>query len=344
MVPSHQLPTSGVGGSDRKFESFSQMIEKLEESSQFDEKPIDSFDKPFRVVVVGAGIAGIIAGILLPRKVPNLELVIIEKNPGVGGTWFENIYPGVRCDVPVHAYQLSFEPNTEWSEFYATGAEICRYWNNVADKYKVKDLIRFNTKVIRADFLAEDGLWEIVSENTSTGETTTEIFNVFIPATGQFNNFNLPDFKGIDTFQGQVCHSAHWDPKLDVTDKKVAVIGNGASGIQLVANIQQKVERLDHYARSGTWIGRSFGLETAPTISNILLKNCKNSKIQPFIEITGKMLRPMPVGESGAFGKGLKPTIQPKLFCKKKWVNDWVKKRTNYFLKLSLIFHLDAED
>lgn len=258
-------------------ESFSQMIEKLEEN-EFGDVPIDSFDRPLRVAVVGAGIAGIIAGILLPRKVPNLELVIIEKNPGVGGTWFENIYPGVRCDVPVHAYQLSFEPNVEWSEFYATGAEIRRYWDHVADKYKVKDLIRFNTKVIRANYLAKDGLWEISSENSSTGEIVTETFNIFIPATGQFNNFNLPDFKGIDTFQGHLCHSAHWDPSFDVTNKKVAVIGNGASGIQLVANIQEKVGQLDHYARSGTWIGRSFGLETAPANFKFTPEDVRNFK------------------------------------------------------------------
>ncbi|KAK5167826.1 uncharacterized protein LTR77_007525 [Saxophila tyrrhenica] len=116
-------------------------------SFQLGEHAIDDI-RPLKVAVVGAGLSGLMAGALLPVKVPGIQLVIFDKNDDVGGTWHEHRYPGVRCDIPSHVYQSSFSPNTQWSEEYTTGPEIRRYWQDFAKKYDVYSKLRLWTKVI----------------------------------------------------------------------------------------------------------------------------------------------------------------------------------------------------
>jgi cation diffusion facilitator CzcD-associated flavoprotein CzcO len=193
--------------------------------------------------------------------VPGIELQIFDKNADVGGTWFENVYPGVRCDIPANVYQSTFAPNTQWSEEYAQGAEIRDYWQSVAKKYDVYKYLQLSHQVKAATWSGEKGVWTLEVENLEAGTTSVEEFDVVINAIGRFNAWKIPDYPGIKDFKGLIRHSSNWDPNFDPTGKNVAVIGNGASGIQVVPNLQPTVNRLDHYARSKTWIAGSFGGE-----------------------------------------------------------------------------------
>ncbi|TVY91713.1 putative sterigmatocystin biosynthesis monooxygenase [Lachnellula willkommii] len=229
---------------------------------ELEDHPIDIKPK-IRVAVIGAGLAGITAGVLLPVKVPGIDLTIFDKNADVGGTWFENIYPGVRCDIPANVYQSTFAPNTQWSEEYAQGAEIRDYWQGVARKYNVYQYLKLKRRVIGATWSETEGFWTVEVENLETGDKSKEIFDVVITAIGRFNAWRLPDYSGIKDYKGHLRHASAWDPTFDPAGKTVAVIGNGASGIQLVPNLQKVVKHLDHYARSKTWIAGSFGGEGA---------------------------------------------------------------------------------
>ncbi|KAK1760311.1 hypothetical protein QBC47DRAFT_427444 [Echria macrotheca] len=222
---------------------------------------VDRFiDEPraLRVAVIGGGLAGVLAGVLLPAKVPNIQLTIYEKNHDFGGTWLENVYPGVRCDIPSHVYQATFEPKTDWSDQFAPGAEIRDYWQGVATKYGVHQYARFGHRVEELSWDEEASVWNITVHDLSTGETRTDTADFVLTAIGRFNAWKLPDYAGINEYRGILRHASHWDADFDVAGKSVAVIGNGASGIQLVANLQKVVGRLDHYARNKTWIAASW--------------------------------------------------------------------------------------
>ncbi|SMY20886.1 unnamed protein product [Zymoseptoria tritici ST99CH_1A5] len=240
---------------------------------------IDDVQK-LKVCIIGAGLAGITAGVLLPVKVPGIELEILEKNSEVGGTWLENIYPGVRCDIPSHVYQATFSPNTEWSEEYAQGPEILSYWRSIARKYDVYSNIRFRTKVIGAHWVAPTARWRVETVDLETGTSSTEHYHFLITAIGHFNEWKLPseqDYPGISSFKGLLRHSSDWDPTFDPTGKRIATIGNGASGIQVTTALQKVAAHVDHYARSKTWIAGSFNprlkdrQETTMPISKDLL-------------------------------------------------------------------------
>ncbi|KAF2399339.1 FAD/NAD(P)-binding domain-containing protein [Trichodelitschia bisporula] len=214
--------------------------------------------RPLRVAVIGAGLAGITAGVLLPVKVPGIELTIFDKNADVGGTWFENIYPGVRCDIPAHVYQATFAPNTQWTEQFAQGSEILQYWKDIAKRYDVYRHLKLSHRVNEAVWDDNTSTWAVNVTNLAGGETAVHTFDFVLTAIGRFNDWRLPDYPGLTDFKGVLRHASNWDPIFDPAGKAVAVIGNGASGIQLVPNLQPIVSRLDHYARNKTWIAGSW--------------------------------------------------------------------------------------
>ncbi|KAK6215460.1 4-hydroxyacetophenone monooxygenase [Colletotrichum tabaci] len=236
-------------------------------------------DEPrrLRVTVIGAGIAGIVAGALLPAKVPGIELTIFEKNADVGGVWFENVYPGVRCDVPAHVYQTSFAPNTQWSEEYAQGPELRDYWAGVARKYDVYKHLKVSHEVKDLHWDNGKSVWLVKVCNLQSGEVLIHEADFVLTAIGRFNDWRLPDYPGINDFKGHIRHTSNWDPTYDVSGKRVAVIGNGASGIQLVPHLQKKVARLDHYARSKTWIAESWGGESTKIERKLISKELRDS-------------------------------------------------------------------
>lgn len=141
--------------------------------------------RPLRVAVVGAGLSGITAGILLPQKTPGIDLTIYEKNNNVSGTWLENVYPGVQCDIPAHVYQSTFEPNTQWSEIFAKGAEIRDYWQSVAKKHNVYRYVKLQHRVDEAVWDDDLSKWALSVINLNTKDTSTQTFDFLILAIGR---------------------------------------------------------------------------------------------------------------------------------------------------------------
>ncbi|EXJ82770.1 hypothetical protein A1O3_06585 [Capronia epimyces CBS 606.96] len=226
-----------------------------------EDHPIDETPS-LKVAVVGAGISGITAGILLPEKVPGIDLVIYERHDDLGGTWHTNIYPGVRCDVQSDVYQSSFAPSNQWKANFARGADIKAYWKSVAKKYDVEKYVRFRSTVEGAEWSEEKARWLITL--TTDGVRRVEEADFLVTATGVFSQPRLPDYPGIAEYQGHLRHSSNWDPNFDPTGKSIAVIGNGASGIQVLPQLQKVAKQLDHYARSPTWITSALGAKDAP--------------------------------------------------------------------------------
>jgi cation diffusion facilitator CzcD-associated flavoprotein CzcO len=169
--------------------------------------------RPIRVLIIGAGVCGIALYIRTLQNIPNATVTIVEKNSALGGTWYENRYPGVACDIPSHVYQYSFEPNTNWSKLFSPGAEILEYVTSVAHKYRVDEKIKYNTKVIGAEWHEKKSLWVVKTEGTTVNEavvSTTEA-EVVISAVGILNNWKWPEVEGLQDFGGKLLHSAHWD-------------------------------------------------------------------------------------------------------------------------------------
>ncbi|CAK7562982.1 MAG: hypothetical protein SEPTF4163_000838 [Sporothrix epigloea] len=229
-------------------------------------------DEPrsLRVAVIGGGLSGITAGILLPAKVPGIQLTIYEKNAELSGTWLTNTYPGVRCDIPSHAYQSTFAPKPDWTDAFSYGPEIRDYWQSVASQHNVYQYVKLRRRVEAAVWDQATGTWAVTVQDVSdpASPTTTDTFDVVITAVGRFDNWALPDYPGLADFKGHLRHAQNWDPSFDPTGKRVAVIGNGASGIQLVTNLQRTVKHLDHYVRNRTWIASSFAASGITTTSD----------------------------------------------------------------------------
>ncbi|KAI2893055.1 hypothetical protein CBS76997_1774 [Aspergillus niger] len=189
------------------------------------------------------------AAIQFLKAVPHLELTIYEKNPELGGTWFENRYPGCACDVPSHTYQLSFESWTEWSHFFSGSEEILEYWKRVAQKYNVRKHIRFNRRCVEARWHDTRSLWTVQVQDVLTGNIFEDSADVLMIGTGLLNEWKWPSVSGLQSFKGQLLHSASWDESFDLRGKNIAVIGSGSTAVQIVPAIIDKVKSMDHYSQ-----------------------------------------------------------------------------------------------
>jgi cation diffusion facilitator CzcD-associated flavoprotein CzcO len=201
-----------------------------------------------RTIIIGAGMAGILAAIKL-RERGDDDFVIYEKGDSVGGTWRENRYPGLTCDVPAHAYTYSFAPNPDWSAFYAGGAEIRAYFENVVERHGLRSFIRFGAEVSACEYDDEEALWRVTLADGRRDEA-----QVVIAASGVLHHPNIPELPGLQSFEGEVFHSARWPDGLDLTGRRVGVIGNGSTGVQLVTALSATCERVVHFQRSPQWI------------------------------------------------------------------------------------------
>ena len=198
----------------------------------------------FHVIVIGCGESGVLAGVRL--KQAGIGFTILEKNAGPGGTWWENSYPGARVDVANHFYCYSFEPSNHWDHFFAEQPELRQYFADVVDRHGLSQHIRFNTEVRSASW--DGNVWTI---DTGAGTFTA---NAVITAVGQLNRPNIPEFPGAETFAGPAFHSAAWDHSVDVTGKRVALIGAGASGFQIAPAIADQLEHLTVFQRTAQWM------------------------------------------------------------------------------------------
>lgn len=203
----------------------------------------------FQVVVIGAGVAGICAAIRLKKaKVP---FVVIEKNNEVGGTWHENRYPGAGVDTPNHIYSFSFAKH-DWTRYFALQDEIQRYFEQVATDFGIRPFIRFNTRVETARFDEARSRWDVRTIDAQ-GTPQTLHADLLLSAVGLLNIPKMPNIRGIDTFKGTCFHSARWPSDLDLSGKRVAIIGNGATSMQVVPAIVDQVEHLTIFQRSKQW-------------------------------------------------------------------------------------------
>ena len=233
------------------------MLEELEldgtdirDQHWIDDVPREDRDG-FHVVVVGAGMSGLLAAIRLAGA--GIAYTVVEKNAGVGGTWWENRYPGCRVDVGNHFYCYSFAPDNQWTEFFARQPELQGYFERCMHDYGVTDRIRFDTEVVGARWSDETARWS-VEVRQADGSVATLEANAVISAVGQLNRPKLPDIPGRDTFGGVSMHSAQWIEGTELAGLRVAVIGTGASAFQIVPTIAPDVAHLTVFQRSAPWM------------------------------------------------------------------------------------------
>lgn len=209
------------------------------------------------IAIVGSGFAGIGTAIAL-KQAGRTDFVVLERDDEVGGTWHQNTYPGCQCDVPSNLYSFSFAPNPDWSQTFALQPEIGAYLRKVADDFGVRPYVRTSTAVEDAAWDEQAQCWRIA---TSRGLLTAR---VLVAGMGGLSEPAVPQIAGAESFEGPAFHTARWDHDVDLTGKRVAVIGTGASAVQVVPRIQPHVEQLSVFQRTPPWIMAHPGRPTRP--------------------------------------------------------------------------------
>lgn len=216
--------------------------------SDHDDAPTRRRDPDMLVAIIGAGIGGLGAAIHLQRA-GYTDFTIFERATDIGGTWYANRYPDVAVDIPGIVYQFSFEKYSGWSRTFPKGAEVRGYINLLADKYRLRPRIRLNTEVMRRDWDEDNHMWVLTLDD---GSTLTARF--VITATGAFVEPRVPDIAGLETFEGTVIQTQAWDDDVQIAGKRVAVIGTGATAIQVVPQMARIADTLDVYQRRAIWV------------------------------------------------------------------------------------------
>ncbi|RAH79614.1 dimethylaniline monooxygenase [Aspergillus japonicus CBS 114.51] len=208
------------------------------ESYEIIDEPSRSRRK-IRIIVIGAGASALNFAHDIDQSTLDIELVLYEKNPEIGGTWFENRYPGCGCDIPSVNYQFSWAPSPDWTSFYSGAPEILKYFKRVADEHGLHKYIRLSHRVVGASWNEHDEQWRV---KVQRGDNPDDVFedrgHILVNASGVLNKWKWPAIQGRETFQGPMLHSAHWDDQVELKGKRVAVIGSGSSAVQIVPTIQ----------------------------------------------------------------------------------------------------------
>ena len=202
--------------------------------------------KPSKCAVIGAGMAGILSAIRLPEA-GFASVTVFEKADRVGGTWRENTYPGLCCDVPSHLYSYSFAPSADWSHRFSPGIEIQAYLERIAAEHGVPERVRFGDEVVRCELAGRR--WHL-----TTARGHQDDFDVVIAATGVLHHPWLPDIEGLDAFRGPTFHSARWDHRVHIDGARVGVIGTGSTAVQIVSAIVDRVSKLSLFQRTAQWV------------------------------------------------------------------------------------------
>lgn len=217
----------------------------------------------YEALIVGTGFGGMGAAIQL-GKLGIRSILMLDRADDLGGTWHVNSYPGLAVDIASFTYSYSFEPNPNWSRLYAPGAELKSYAEHVADKYDLRRHMRFNTIVEKAIYNEQGSYWTVYPKGQAPITA-----GVLILATGFLSQPKTPDIPGIASFAGKVIHTADWDHDYDLTDKRAAVIGTGATAVQLLPEIAPKLEQLDVYQRTPIWVTPKFDGAIPPAIRRL---------------------------------------------------------------------------
>src|SRR4051794_23691510 len=202
-------------------------------------------------LIVGAGFAGLCAAIKLQED-GETDFLVVEKGSDVGGTWRDNTYPGAACDVPSQLYSYSFATNPEWSMSYSPQPEIQAYLRSVAERSGTLDRFEFDTRFEDAAWDHQAQVWR--SRVSGPNGERTIVSSTLVVAAGSLSEPKLPEIDGIETFQGDLFHSSRWDHDVDLAGKRVAVIGTGASAVQIVPEVQKAAAHLDVYQRTAPWV------------------------------------------------------------------------------------------
>ncbi len=210
-----------------------------------------------QVAIIGAGLGGIGAAIELGRAGID-DFVVLERASDIGGTWRDNIYPGIAVDIPAQAYQFSFELNPEWSRVFARGAEVKAYIDRCADRYDVRRHVRLESEVVEREWDEGAHLWRL---RLPAGSEITARF--VISAVGAFVNPKPTEIPGIEDFRAPVLRSAAWDHSVPLNGKRAAIVGTGASAVQIIPEIARAVSRLDVYQRTPIWVGPKVDFPTS---------------------------------------------------------------------------------
>ncbi|MBV9723119.1 MAG: NAD(P)/FAD-dependent oxidoreductase [Mycobacterium sp.] len=220
----------------------------------------------FDVLIVGAGFGGIGAAIQL-KRLGFEDIAILDRQDDLGGTWHVNRYPGLAVDVPSTTYSYWFEPNPQWSRFFATGPEVRQYANHVADKYDVRRHMRFNATVESARWDEDAQMWQVA---LAGGQTLVTRF--LITATGFLSQPRTPDIPGITGFNGKVVHTTAWDDSYDFAGRRVGLIGTGATAIQLIPELSKTVADLTVYQRTAIWVAPKLDLQIPAVVQRLFAR------------------------------------------------------------------------
>ncbi|KAH6884928.1 steroid monooxygenase [Thelonectria olida] len=216
--------------------------------------------RKLRIICLGAGASALNLAHEIDTSSLDLDLVCYEKNPSIGGTWYENRYPGCGCDIPSVNYQFSWAPSPEWTSFYSSAPEILQYFKDVAEKYDLNKYIQLNHRVVAATWNEEEQMWHIkIQKGDDPNDIIHDKANIFVNASGVLNKWKWPAIPGREKFEGEMLHSANWDDEIELTGKRVGVIGGGSSAVQIVPNIQPAVRSMKCFIRSASWVTGGFG-------------------------------------------------------------------------------------
>jgi cation diffusion facilitator CzcD-associated flavoprotein CzcO len=258
------------------------------------------------IVIVGSGFSGIGAAIRL-QKLGIHDFVVLEKADDLGGTWRDNDYPGLAVDMPSFIYSYPFEMSPDWSRVYPPAREIKAYTDHCADKYGIRAHIRLGKTVVQTVYDEEHNVWRTQLED---GEVVVSRY--FVSASGLLVRPKMPAIEGIDSFEGKLVHTARWDHAYDLSDKRVAVIGTGATAIQLIPAIVDRVRRLDVYQRTAIWLMPKMDAEIGPRLKRAfralpVLQRLARFGLNVFVEVT--------------MGMGF------VRYTRFPWIFDWVEKK-----------------
>ncbi|KAL2834152.1 putative MoxY [Aspergillus pseudoustus] len=231
--------------------------------------------RKLKVIFMGMGCSGINFAHQLRQKTEDIELVIYEKNNDIGGTWLENRYPGCACDIPSVCYQYSWQRKTDWEHYYSGSKQIHEYFCQVAKERDVLKYSHLNHQIVCAEWLHAPGKWKVtVMRNNDPSDIIVDYGDYFVNGGGVLNKWRWPDIKGLDVYKGTLLHTARWNEHVDLTGKKVLMIGVGSSGVQVAPTIIDKVDQLFVVARSAIWVTAGF----APTYAGPSGQNFAYSK------------------------------------------------------------------
>ena len=214
---------------------------------------MDTFDKETNVLIIGGGFSGMATAVALQKEGIN-DFHIIDRGHDFGGTWRDNSYPGAACDVPSHLYSLSFAQDFDWSRSFGTQPEIYEYQREVARNHGLYSSAHFKTEMVDARWDDDAARWVVVTEDIDSGARTTWAAKELVLGVGALCEPRMPDIQGIETFAGEVFHSSRWNHEVDLRDKRVAIIGTGASAIQIIPKIAPIVAHLDVYQRTAPYV------------------------------------------------------------------------------------------